>query len=74
MILSDSEEILVIIAGAAILMAILGNVVKDYKSMNREAKQKVAQKEKDEAYIKKLTSLIDLKNKELQKKINHKDQ
>lgn len=74
MILSDSEEILVIIAGAAILMAILGNVVKDYKSMNREAKQKVAQKEKDEAYIKKLTTLIDLKNKELQKKINHKDQ
>ena len=74
MILSDSEEILVIIAGAAILMAILGNVLKDYKSMNREAKQKVAQKEKDEAYIKKLTTLIDLKNKELQKKINHKDQ
>ena len=74
MILSDSEEILVIIAGAAILMAILGNVVKDYKSMNREAKQKVAQKEKDEAYIKKLTTLIDLKNKELHKKINHKDQ
>jgi flagellar motor component MotA len=74
MILSDSEEILVIIAGAAILMAILGNVVKDYKSMKREAKQKVAQKEKDEAYIKKLTTLIDLKNKELQKKINHKDQ
>jgi flagellar motor component MotA len=74
MILSDSEEILVIIAGAAILMAIIGNVVKDYKSMNREAKQKVAQKEKDEAYIKKLTTLIDLKNKELQKKINHKDQ
>ena len=74
MILSDSEEILVIIAGAAILMAILGNVVKDYKSMNREAKRKVAQKEKDEAYIKKLTTLIDLKNKELHKKINHKDQ
>jgi len=74
MILSDSEEILVIIAGAAILMAILGNVVKDYKSMNREAKKKVAQKEKDEAYIKKLTTLIDLKNKELHKKINHKDQ
>lgn len=74
MILSDSEEILVIIAGAAILMAILGNVVKDYKSMKREAKQKVAQKEKDEAYIKKLTTLIALKNKELQKKINHKDQ
>lgn len=73
MILSDSEEILVIIAGAAILMAILGNVVKDYKSMNREAKKKVAQKEKDEAYIKKLTTLIDLKNKELHKKINHKD-
>ena len=63
MILSDSEEILVIIAGAAILMAILGNVVKDYKSMKREAKQKVAQKEKDEAYIKKLTTLIALKNK-----------
>ena len=73
MILSDSEEILVIIAGAAILMVILGNVAKDYKSMNIEAKQKVAQKEKDEAYIKKLTTLIDLKNKELQKKIKHKD-
>ena len=73
MILSDSEEILVIIAGAAILMVIIGNVAKDYKSMNIEAKQKVAQKEKDEAYIKKLTTLIDLKNKELQKKIKHKD-
>ena len=73
MILSDSEEILIIIAGAAILMVILGNVAKDYKSMNKEAKQKVAQKEKDEAYIKKLTTLIDLKNKELQKKIKHKD-
>lgn len=68
MILSDSEEILVILVGAVILMALLGNVIKDYKTMKREAKQKVAQKEKDEAYVKKLTAMIDLKHKALQKK------
>lgn len=68
MILSDSEEILVILVGAVILMALLGNVIKDYKRMNREAKQKVAQREKDEAYVKKLKAVIDLKHQELQKK------
>lgn len=68
MILSDSEEILVILVGAVILMALLGNVIKDYKTMKREAKQKVAQKEKDEAYVKKLTAMIDLKHQALQKK------
>lgn len=70
MILSDSEEILVILVGAVILMALLGNVIKDYKTMNREAKQKVAQREKDEAYVKKLKAVIDLKHQELQKKNN----
>ena len=70
MILSDSEEILVILVGAVILMALLGNVIKDYKRMNREAKQKVAQREKDEAYVKKLKAVIDLKHQELQKKNN----
>lgn len=63
MILSDSEEILVILFGACILMAIIGNTIKDYRRMSREARRKIAQKERDEAYVRKLKAVIDKKLK-----------
>ena len=69
MILSDSEEILVILGGAIIIMAMLTNVLKDYRSMSREAKDKIAQHERDEAYLRKLKKVVDEKNKALQKKL-----
>ena len=74
MILSDSEEMLVIIAGAAILMAIIGNVVKDYRKMTREARRKIPQQERDEAYIRALKKTIDEKNASLQKALKKKQQ
>ncbi|MGB1972359.1 MAG: hypothetical protein ACPHSE_07675 [Flavobacteriaceae bacterium] len=74
MILSDSEEMLVIIAGAAILMAIIGNVVKDYRKMTREARRKIAQQERDEAYVRALKKTIDEKNASLQKALKKKQQ
>ena len=70
MILSDAEEILVILGGAVIIMAMLGNVLKDYRSMSRDAKNKVAQKERDENYVRKLKEIVDQKNKTLQKELN----
>ena len=66
MYLSDTEEMLVIVGGAVVIMAIVGATVKDYRRMRWEAKKEVEKKEKEEAYIKKLTSLIDEKNKLLQ--------
>lgn len=69
MILSDSEEILVILGGAVIIMAMLGNVLKDYRNMSREAKNKVAQHERDEAYLRKLKKVVDEKNEALQKEL-----
>ena len=66
MYLSDTEEMLVIVGGAVVIMAIVGATVKDYRRMRWEAKKEVEKKEKDEAYIKKLTALIDEKNKLLQ--------
>ena len=74
MILSETEEILVIVFGAFIFMAILGNTIKDYKNMLREAKKEVAKREKDEAYVKKLKAAIDLKNEKLQKQIEQESQ
>ena len=74
MILSETEEILVIIFGAFIFMAILGNTIKDYKNMSREAKKEVAKRERDEAYVKKLKTAIDLKNEKLQKQIEQESQ
>ena len=74
MILSETEEILVIVFGAFIFMAILGNTIKDYKNMSREAKKEVAKREKDEAYVKKLKATIDLKNEKLQKQIEQESQ
>ncbi|MDA9886176.1 hypothetical protein N9D55_01935 [Flavobacteriaceae bacterium] len=69
MILSDAEEILVILGGAVIIMAMLGNVLKDYRSMSRDAKNKVAQKERDENYVRKLKEIVDQKNEALQKEL-----
>lgn len=67
MILSDSEEILVLLGGVVIIMAIIANVMKDYRRMSREANRKIAQQERDEAYVKELKRVIDKKNEELQK-------
>ncbi|MCH1518068.1 MAG: hypothetical protein L7T62_05580 [Flavobacteriaceae bacterium] len=69
MILSDAEEILVILGGAVIIMAMLGNVLKDYRSMSRDAKRKVAQQEQDEEYVRKLKKIVDQKNEALQEEI-----
>ncbi|MEN8826297.1 MAG: hypothetical protein ABF273_08090 [Wenyingzhuangia sp.] len=60
---------LVIIFGAFLFMAIIGNTIKDYRRMTREAKKEVAQREKDEAYVKQLKEVIDLKTEKLQKQI-----
>ena len=73
MVLTETEEMLVIVAGAIVLMALLSNILKDYKSMSRDAKKEVAQREKDEAYIKELKRVIDQKNEELQRQIEEKD-
>ena len=66
MYLSDTEEMLVIVGGAVVIMAIVGATVKDYRRMRWEAKKEIEKKEKEEAYIKKLTALIEKKNKLLQ--------
>jgi len=64
---------LVIVAGAIVLMALISNILKDYRSMSREAKKEVAQRAKDEAYVKELKRVIDQKNEELQRQIEEKD-
>ena len=73
MVLTETEEMLVIIAGAIVLMALISNILKDYRSMSRDAKKEVAQREKDEAYVKELKRVIDQKNEELQRQIEEKD-
>ena len=73
MVLTETEEILVICAGAVVLMALISNILKDYRSMTRDAKKEVAQREKDEAYVKELKRVIDKKNEELQRIIKEKD-
>ena len=73
MVLTETEEMLVIVAGAIVLMALLSNILNDYKSMSRDAKKEVAQREKDEAYVKELKRVIDQKNEELQRQIEEKD-
>ena len=73
MVLTETEEILVIIAGAIVLMALISNILKDYRNMSREAKKEIAQREKDEAYVKELKRVIDQKNEELQRQIEEKD-
>lgn len=73
MVLTETEEILVIIAGAVVLMALLSNILKDFHSMSRDAKKQVRQREKDEAYLKELKRVIDKKNEELQQHIKEKN-
>ena len=73
MVLTETEEMLVIVAGAIVLMALISNILKDYRNMSREAKKEVAQREKDEAYVKELKRVIDQKNEELQRQIEEKD-
>lgn len=73
MVLTETEEMLVIIAGAIVLMALISNIIKDYRSMSREAKKEITQREKDEAYVKELKRVIDQKNEELQRQIEEKD-
>ena len=73
MVLTETEEMLVIVAGAIVLMALISNILNDYRSMSREAKKEVAQREKDEAYVKELKRVIDQKNEELQRQIEEKD-
>ena len=56
-------------------MALISNILKDYRSMTRDKKE-VAQREKDEAYVKELKRVIDKKTKNFnaksKKKIRHK--
>ena len=73
MILSKTEEILVILAGAVVLMALFSNILKDYRNMTRDAKKQIALKKKDEAYVKELKQVIDKKNEELQRRIKEKN-
>ena len=63
MILTETEEILVVLAGAVVLMALFSNILKDYRNMTREAKKQIALREKDEAYVKELKQVIDKKMK-----------
>lgn len=69
MYLSDTEEMLVIVGGAVVIMAIVGAAVKDYKRMRWEARKEIEKKEKEEAYVKKLTALINEKDKILKTQI-----
>ena len=73
MILSETEEILVILAGAVVLIALFTNILKDYRNMTRDAKKQIALKKKDEAYVKELKQVIDKKNEELQRRIKEKN-
>ena len=73
MILSETEEILVVLAGAVVLMALFSNILKDYRNMTRDAKKQIALKKKDEAYVKELKQVIDKKNEELQHRIKEKN-
>ena len=73
-ILSEVEEMLVIVVGAAIFMAIIGNTIKDYRRMRWEAKKQLIQKEEDEALVRNLKKIIDQKNEQLQKAIEEKKQ
>lgn len=73
MILSETEEILVILAGAVVLMALFSNILRDYRNMTRDAKKQIALKKKDEAYVKELKQVIDKKNEELQRRIKEKN-
>ena len=72
MILTDSEKILVALGALVIILAIIANAIKDYRTMTREANKKIEQKLKDEEYVRELKKIIDKKNRELEKIVKSK--
>ena len=66
-ILSDTEEILVIIVGLSLVIGLLIKSYRDYKSMTNEYNIKMRKKEKDEKYVKNLIKEINAKNELLKK-------
>ncbi len=72
MILTDSEKILVAVGALVIILAIIANAIKDYRTMTREANKRVEQKLKDEEYVRELKKIVDKKNKELEKIVKSK--
>ena len=53
-ILSDTEEILVLIVGLSLVIGLLIKSYRDYKSMTNEYNIKMRKKENDEKYVKNL--------------------
>ena len=66
-ILSDTEEILVLIVGLSLVIGLLIKSYRDYKSMTNEYNIKMRKKEKDEKYVKNLIKEINAKNELLKK-------
>ena len=66
-ILSDTEEILVLIVGLSLVIGLLIKSYRDYKSMTNEYNTKMRKKEKDEKYVKNLIKEINAKNELLKK-------
>tara|TARA_B100000768_G_C11212046_1_gene346461 strand:- start:471 stop:710 length:240 start_codon:yes stop_codon:yes gene_type:complete len=69
MYFNDSEEWLIVLAASVIIIGLLVKSYRDYRSMTFEMNKKIAKKEKDIAYIKKLKEVVDLKNEKLEKLI-----
>ena len=72
MYFNSSEEWLVILAASVIIIGLLVKTYRDYRKMTFEMNKKIARKEKDEAYLRKLKEVVDKKNEELQKIIKSK--
>lgn len=66
-ILSDTEEILVLIVGLSLVIGLLIKSYRDYKSMTNEYNIKMRKKENDEKYVKNLIEEINAKNELLKK-------
>ena len=66
-ILSDTEEILVLIVGLSLVIGLLIKSYRDYKSMTNEYNIKMKKKENDEKYVKNLIKEINAKNELLKK-------
>ncbi|MDC0959931.1 hypothetical protein OAR37_00680 [Flavobacteriaceae bacterium] len=72
MYFNSSEEWLVILAASVIIIGLLVKTYRDYRKMTFEMNKKIARKEKDEAYLRKLKEVVDKKNEELQRIIKSK--
>ncbi|MDB2456472.1 hypothetical protein N9W60_01185 [Flavobacteriaceae bacterium] len=72
MYFNSSEEWLVILAASVIIIGLLVKTYRDYRNMTFEMNKKIARKEKDEAYLRKLKEVVDKKNEELQRIIKSK--